>query len=121
MYNHHGRIEKVDDTSFGYTLSLVGGKWKMVIMYLLSENQIVRYNELKRMIGRITHKTLSDQLKELEASGLICRKEYPQVPPKVEYYLSSRGASLIPILDAMCTWGDSNRVSHTDNKVIPPN
>lgn len=72
----------------------------------LIEEKTVRYNELKRLIGGITHKTLSSQLKELEADGLIIRKEYPQIPPKVEYSLSEKGQSLYPILEAMCRWGE---------------
>lgn len=77
-------IEKgnVLETPFGYTISVIGGKWKMLILYLLAENQIVRFNELKRKIGSITFKTLSAQLKELEADGMIIRKEYPQIPLK---------------------------------------
>ncbi|MFC3745531.1 winged helix-turn-helix transcriptional regulator [Paenibacillus sp. GCM10012306] len=97
------------DTGFGYTLSLIGGKYKMIILYWLSENKILRHNELKRSIGTISFKTLSIMLKELEADGLILRKEYPQVPPKVEYSLSERGLSLIPLLDMMCDWGENNR------------
>ncbi|NUU62440.1 winged helix-turn-helix transcriptional regulator [Paenibacillus agri] len=97
------------DTSFGYTLSLIGGKYKMIILYWLSENKVLRHNELKRNIGTISFKTLSIMLKELEADGLILRKEYPQVPPKVEYSLSERGLSLIPLLDMMCDWGDNNK------------
>ena len=93
---------KLDETGFGYTLSLISGKYKMTILYCLSEFKVVRYNELKRFIG-----TLS--LKELEADGLVSRKEYPQIPPKVEYSLSERGQSLIPILDALCEWGEQHR------------
>lgn len=98
----------VNETPFSYTLSLIGGKWKMLILYCISEQKIVRYNELQRLIGNITYKTLSVQLKELEAAGLINRKEYPQIPPKVEYSLSEKGISLIPVLDAMCYWGSGN-------------
>ena len=94
---------KLDETGFGYTLSLISGK------YCLSEFKVVRYNELKRFIGAISHKTLSLSLKELEADGLVSRKEYPQIPPKVEYSLSERGQSLIPILDALCEWGEQHR------------
>lgn len=97
---------KINDTGFGYTLSLISGKYKMIIMYWLSECGVIRYNELKRYIGGISHKTLSLTLKELEADGIVLRKEYPQIPPKVEYSLSERGKSLIPILDAMCEWGE---------------
>lgn len=98
-------LNKLIDTPFGYTLSLISGKWKMIILYLLAEHQIIRYNALQRKIGTITFKMLSTQLKELETANLIHRKEYPMIPPKVEYSLSERGKSLIPILDAMCYWG----------------
>jgi len=96
------------DTGFGYTLSLIGGKYKMIIMYWLAENKVLRHNELQRSIGTISFKTLSVMLKELEADGLILRKEYPQIPPKVEYSLSERGLSLLPLLNMMCEWGESN-------------
>ncbi|MDL2263754.1 helix-turn-helix transcriptional regulator [Synergistaceae bacterium OttesenSCG-928-I11] len=105
MKGYEGKISNIADTPFGYTLSLIGGKWKMVIMYCLIECGVVRYNELQRMIGTITYKTLSAQLKELEEGGLVSRTEYPQIPPKVEYSLSEDGKSLIPILEAMCEWG----------------
>ncbi|GAV15489.1 HxlR family transcriptional regulator [Paenibacillus sp. NAIST15-1] len=101
----------VKDTPFGYTLSLIGGKYKMIIMYWLSEHKVMRHNELKRSIGTISFKSLSVMLKEMEADGLIQRKEYPQVPPKVEYSLTERGLSLIPIVDMMCVWGEKNRLS----------
>ena len=99
----------LNDTGFGYTLSIINGKYKMVIMYWLSEYKIIRYNELKRSIGVISHKTLSLALKELAADGIVQRTEYPQIPPKVEYSLTERGKTLIPILDAMCEWGEKNR------------
>lgn len=79
----------------------------MVILYLLHEHQIIRHNELKRKIGSISHKTLSLMLKELQKDGLINRVEYPQIPPKVEYSLTERGLSLIPVLDSMCEWGEN--------------
>ena len=69
-----------EDTGFSYTLSLISGKYKMVILYCLMEFQVVRYNELKRYIKSISHKTLSNALKELEKDQLIIRKEYPQIP-----------------------------------------
>lgn len=99
----------IKETGFGYTMSLVSGKYKMIILYWLAEYSVLRYNELKRRLGTISHKTLSLSLKELEADGLVQREEYPQIPPKVEYSLSVRGRSLIPILDAMCIWGEENR------------
>lgn len=99
-------IQSLNDTPFGYTLSLIGGKWKMVILYWLVERKTIRYNELQRVIGSITYKTLSVQLKELEADGLIIRTEYPQIPPKVEYSLSEKGWSLYPLMESLCLWGE---------------
>ena len=102
--------ENLETTGFAYTLSLINGKYKMTILYTLMEFSVVRFNELKRYISTITFKTLSLALKELERDGLVRRVEYPQIPPKVEYSLTERGKSLIPILDAMCEWGDKNRM-----------
>lgn len=79
--------------SFVYTLSLISGKWKLHILFLLLKEEVMRYGELKKALQGITHKMLSNQLKELEADSLITRHEYAQVPPKVEYYLSERGKS----------------------------
>ncbi|GLF82906.1 hypothetical protein ShirakiTA10_11180 [Bacillus safensis] len=81
----------------------------MLILYLLSENQPVRFNDMKRRLGTITFKTLSAQLKDLEADGMIIRKEYPQVPPKVEYSLTNKAETLLPILEQLCDWGEKNR------------
>ena len=92
-----------------YTLSVLGGKWKWLILYLLFENGTLRYGELKRKLIGITHKMLSQQLKELEADQLIHRKEYQQIPPKVEYSLAPHGKTLLPILNQMCEWGEINR------------
>ncbi|WP_027632796.1 winged helix-turn-helix transcriptional regulator [Clostridium hydrogeniformans] len=99
--------EKIEINSepFEYTLSIIGGKWKMVIMFWLSKCKVMRYGELKKSVKGITHKMLSSQLKELESDNIIVRKEYHQVPPKVEYFLSERGWSLMPILHEMCKWG----------------
>ena len=96
-------------TGFSYTLSLIQGKYKMTILYTLMCFGVVRFNEMKKYIGTISYKTLSAALKELEADGLIHREEYPQIPPKVEYSLTERGRSLIPILDQMCDWGEKNQ------------
>lgn len=100
---------KLEDTGFNYTMSLIQGKYKMYILYTLMGYGVVRFNEMKKYIGTISYKTLSTTLKELEADGLVHRKEYPQIPPKVEYCLTERGKSLIPILDKMCIWGEQNR------------
>lgn len=102
--------EALENTGFNYTLSLINGKYKMTILYALMEFGVVRFNEMKKYIGTISYKTLSTMLKELEADDLVHREEYPQIPPKVEYSLTERGKSLIPILDSMCEWGDQHRL-----------
>ena len=99
-----------EETGFNYTMSLIQGKYKMFILYTLMEFKVVRFNELRKYIKTISYKTLSTTLKELEADGLVHREEFPQIPPKVEYSLTERGASLIPILDSMCEWGEKNRI-----------
>ena len=98
-----------EDTGFSYTLSLISGKHKLVILYCLMEFDVVRFNELKRYLKKVSDKTLSNNLKELEADRLIIRKEYPQIPPKVEYSLSDKGKSLMDVLDQFCVWGENNR------------
>jgi len=99
-----------EDTGFYYTLSLISGKYKMAILYCLMEYEIVRFNELQRYIKTISYKTLSANLKELEKDKLIHRKEYPQIPPKVEYSLTDKGKSLVKVLDKLCEWGEQNRL-----------
>lgn len=98
-----------EDTGFSYTLSLISGKYKMIILYCLMEYKSVRFNELQRYLKKISGKTLSQNLKELEKDGLIHREVYPQIPPKVEYSLTERGISLMNVLDQLCTWGEANR------------
>ena len=99
----------VAETHFGYTISLIGGKYKMIILFWLADKGVMRHNQIKKVIGTISFKTLSLMLKELEKDELIIRKEYPQVPPKVEYSLTERGESIIPLLNAMCSWGEQHR------------
>lgn len=98
-----------EETGFHYTLSLISGKYKMVILYCLMEFEAVRFNELQRYVRRISDKTLSQNLKELEADGLVIRTVYPQIPPKVAYSLSEKGKSLMQVLDGLCIWGEEHR------------
>ena len=101
--------ECVQNTGFNYTMSLITGKYKMTILYTIGQFGTIRTNEMQRYIKGIPFKTLSANLKELETDGLIVRKEYAQIPPKVEYQLSEKGNSLLPILNAMCAWGYVHR------------
>ena len=109
MFINYIENANFEETGFSYTMSLISGKYKMVILYCLMEFQVVRFNELKRYLRTISDKTLSTNLKELEKDRLIVRTEYPQIPPKVEYSISARGQSLMKILDQLCVWGEENR------------
>ncbi|MFV0411920.1 MAG: winged helix-turn-helix transcriptional regulator [Oscillospiraceae bacterium] len=93
---------------FAYAMALIDGKWKMHILFWLWKKQPLRYGELKRLLGNVTHKMLSAQLKELERDDILVRKEYHQVPPKVEYSLSKKGETLMPILHLLCEWGENH-------------
>ncbi|MFQ6841024.1 winged helix-turn-helix transcriptional regulator [Agathobaculum sp.] len=83
---------------------LIQGKWAILILHHLSEGPL-RFNELQRRMPKMTHATLSAQLKQLEAEGLVIRTEYPQIPPKVEYKLSEIGEKFAPVLESIRTWG----------------
>jgi len=100
---------------FEYTLSILSGKWKLKIIYILACMGTVRYGGLKKNIEGITHKMLSSQLKELEEERIILRIEYLQIPPKVEYSLTPKGESLIPLILSMCEWGKENRTQDDED------
>ena len=91
-----------------YTLNVIGGRWKPAILYSLLPGSM-RYNQLKKMLPLITERVLVLQLREMEKDGFIEREVYPQVPPKVEYKLSTLGKSLEPLLHALSEWGNANR------------
>lgn len=86
------------------TIHLIGGKYKSVILWHLT-NQTLRFSELQKIVPKATTKMLTQQLRELESQGLINRTVYPVVPPKTEYSLTEFGRTIIPILNEMCTWG----------------
>ena len=107
--NHKIEAADFEQTGYSYTLSLISGKYKPIILYCLMEYEPVRFNEMQRYIKKVADKTLSQNLKELEADDLIIRTVYPQIPPKVEYTLTERGRSLVHVLDKLCDWGNENR------------
>lgn len=90
--------------SMELTLELIGGKWKPLIIWYLAENTM-RFSELKRTLPNVTHKMLTQQLRGLEENGLVNRHIYTEIPPKVEYSLTSEGKSLLPILESLRQWG----------------
>ena len=87
------------------TLEVIGGKWKPAILWELRQQRVRRFGALKRALPTITQKMLTQQLRELEADGIIHRKVYAEVPPRVEYTQTDYGDSLTPILNAMAYWG----------------
>jgi len=106
MSGEECRYEKVSYERVEKAIGMIGGKWKLRILYLVCHHDVIRYNELWRALASVTHNMLSRQLKELERDGLIVRKEYPQVPPKVEYSMSQKGWDLLPVFDVLCGWID---------------
>jgi DNA-binding HxlR family transcriptional regulator len=90
------------------TLLLIGGRWKVLILYHLGSGTC-RFSELRRLLTTVTPKMLAQQLREMERDGIVSRKIYPQVPPKVEYSLTATGKSLKPVIAAMCRWGKQRR------------
>jgi DNA-binding HxlR family transcriptional regulator len=90
------------------SLSIIGGKWKIPIIWKLKDNS-KRYGELRKSLPKITHKMLTQQLRELEEDEILTRKVYPEVPPKVEYSLTLLGKSVIPVIDMLREWGEEYR------------
>ena len=91
-----------------YTLEVIGGKWKMRILVQLFRTEVIRFNELKREIIGITNTMLSNSLHELELDQLIIRNQYNEMPLRVEYALTDKGKSLLPLLYELATWGSNN-------------
>ncbi|MDP5273598.1 winged helix-turn-helix transcriptional regulator [Chengkuizengella axinellae] len=104
---------KINDKSFAcpvdLTLNTIMGKWKPVILNNLMDGK-KRYGELQKLLPNVTDRVLTKQLRELETDGIVTRKVYPVVPPKVEYSITDRGRTIKPILDAMCDWGSKFKV-----------
>ncbi|WCT58172.1 winged helix-turn-helix transcriptional regulator [Paenibacillus kyungheensis] len=97
--------ERIFNCEKELTLSVIGGKWKMLILWHLGKSGTKRFGELKALIPGITQRMLVSQLRELEEDLIVHREVYPVVPPKVEYSLTQMGETLMPILDAMYNWG----------------
>ena len=89
-------------------LNRVGDKWSLLVLFTLESTPTIRFKELQRNIPDISQKMLTTTLKTLEADGLIIRKAYPEIPPRVEYELTSRGKSLLPLIDNLLSWASTN-------------
>jgi DNA-binding HxlR family transcriptional regulator len=99
------------------TLIVIGGSWKVPILWHLAK-EVKRFSQLQRDLQGVTQKMLTQQLREMERDEIVTRKVYPQVPPKVEYGLTPRGRSLLPVVAAMCEWGKrwQSRLGDRDGK-----
>lgn len=98
----------IKNTGFYYGMSLISGKYKMTILYLLAfKSEKIRYNQFKNILKDISFKMLTQTLKELEKDELIKRHDFNTNPPKVEYSLTEKGKSLIPVMNEICKWGES--------------
>src|ERR1700712_5014287 len=93
---------------------LLEGRWKLVILFYLFGGKVMRFSDLERAIPNITQKMLGQQLRAMEADGIVVRTAYPQVPPKVEYNLTRWGQSLCPMLDAILKWADRRPVERRE-------
>lgn len=113
------RMQELPACPVETTLTLISDKWKVLILRDLLQGT-KRFGELKKSIGHVTQKVLTAQLREMEASGLLTRKVYAEVPPRVEYTLTELGYSLKPILDAMWTWGEAYKSSRGAAPSQPP-
>ncbi len=109
--NHQCDVKKAGDVEFRcyfqLAIMVIGGKWKPKVLFHLGQNEAVRFGALRRAVFGISEKMLIQSLKELERDGLVNRRVYRQVPPKVEYSLTDIGRSFVPVLDAMFRWGQS--------------
>ena len=103
----HARLDCSPGCAVEATISLLDGKWKCVVLFHLLEGTM-RFNELRRRVPGVTQRTLTNQLREMEADGLVTRVIHAAMPPKVEYSLSPLGRSLEPVLGALKAWGDAN-------------
>ncbi|WP_342479878.1 helix-turn-helix domain-containing protein [Paenibacillus sp. FSL L8-0340] len=88
-----------------FTVNIIGGKWKLMILYHLLDNDMIRFNQLQKKLSSVTHRTLTRQLRELEEDGVVNRVTFAEVPPRVEYSLTDKGKSLTPMLLQMRDWG----------------
>ncbi|MFG0213733.1 winged helix-turn-helix transcriptional regulator [Brevibacillus porteri] len=103
-------LEKIKNGDFNcskeLTLSMFSGKWKVVILWHLGVEGSHRFSELQRLFPKITHKMLTNQLKELIEDGIVHREVFPEVPPRVEYSMTALGMTLLPIVEMMYEWGE---------------
>ena len=113
------KMEKEIMCPIEYGLDMFGGKWKSRILCVLSANFTTRYNEIRKELGNITDAVLAAMLKELIRDGLISRYQYNEMPPKVEYSLTEKGLSVLPIFQSICRWSREQTKDELEKKLPP--
>ena len=113
------KIEKEFLCPLEYGLDIFGGKWKSRIICVLSANDVMRYGELRKELGNIADAVLASMLKQLLANNMINRIQYNEIPPKVEYSLTEKGRSILPILQSICVWSRENTTEELSRKLPP--
>ena len=106
MIETHYDCPCLEKCPLNYAMSIIGGKWKILVLWYISFFKVQRFGELMRRLDGITQSTLTKQLRELEEDGFIHREIYKEIPPKVEYTLTELGASFIPVLQTMMAWSE---------------
>jgi len=118
MKENQINFSEVDNCPVRNILDRFGDKWSTLVILILGSYDTLRFNELQKMIGTVSQKMLAVTLKKLETDGLVSRKVYPQVPPKVEYSLTALGLSLLPKLESLVQWANENRTIITENRSL---
>lgn len=113
------KIEKEIMCPIEYGIDIFGGKWKSRILCVLSSKEVMRYGEIRKELGNITDAVLAAMLKEMLADELITRKQYNEIPPKVEYALAEKGHSVLPILQSICVWSRQQTKDELGRKLAP--
>ena len=112
------KLEKDIRCPLEYGLEIFGGKWNSRIICVLAAQGVLRYSQLRRELGNITDAVLADTLKELMSNGIIDRRSYDEVPPRVEYSLTGRGQSVVPILQSICQWAGAFHKEETEYPMV---
>lgn len=112
------KLEKDIRCPLEYGLEVFGGKWKSRIICVLAAKEVLRYSELRKEMGNITDAVLASTLKELSASQIVTRRSYDEIPPRVEYSLTEKGQSVVPILQSICRWSGAFYKDDSENTMI---
>lgn len=116
---YKAKIEKEIMCPIEYGLDIFGGKWKSRIICVLSSKDVLRYNEIRKELANITDTVLAAMLKEMISDGVVSRKQYEEIPPRVEYALTEKGRSVLPILQSICYWSRQQTKDQLDKKIAP--